>query len=373
VAECISSALNQSFQDFEIVITDDASTDATVKVIEEFKDPRIRLFRHVKNLGPSIAANNNMRQARGEYLAFLPSDDAFLPLKLERQVAFLDDNPSFAVAFGLVEVVDENGAPFVDKDHFYFRVFDQRNRTRTEWLRYFFLNGNCLCGTTAMARRSLWNEIGEHDPRLLQLQDFDYWIRVCFRYDIHIIQEPLVRYRIRANGLNASGIRPVSQTRSTWEFPKVLRHYLRLEERQSFFEVFPEAAQIEASAEAPISYLLARVALSSDHLATQAFGLDLLFELLERPDSAALLHRIGFDYTQFLKLTGDRDLYNLHRIAYYQEKLALLSLEMDAIIKSISWKITKPLRVASRGWRLFAPVQWYEKQRKRLRKLMIIV
>jgi len=329
VAECIESVLNQSFQDFEIVITDDASTDSTVDIIRTYRDPRIRLFQHSRNLGPSVAANNNMREARGEYLAFLPSDDAFLPTKLERQVGFLDQNPSCALLFGLVNVIDEEGAPFLDEGHFYFRVFDQPNRTRAQWLRHFFLYGNCLCGATAMARRSLCDDIGYHDPRLLQVQDLDYWIRVCFRFGIHVVQEPLTRYRIRAGELNASGARPDAQTRAAWEFRRILEHYLSIDQRDLFFEVFPEAAQIEETEEAPLHYLLARLALTSQYRPTQIFALDVLFDLLGRPESREALQRLGFGYAELLRMSGEKDLYSLHELGQRDATISRLSLSIS--------------------------------------------
>ena len=86
VGACIQSALNQTFQDFEIIITDDGSTDRTVKVIENFKDPRITLFKHIRNQGVCVAANNCINHARGKYIAWLSSDDEWYPEKLGVQV-----------------------------------------------------------------------------------------------------------------------------------------------------------------------------------------------------------------------------------------------------------------------------------------------
>ncbi|HSE39385.1 MAG TPA: glycosyltransferase family 2 protein, partial [Acidobacteriota bacterium] len=82
VQECIQSVLNQTFQDFEIIITDDASIDRTVEIIEQFDDPRIKLFKHSINQGVSIAANNCIKHAKGKYIAWLSSDDAWYSEKL---------------------------------------------------------------------------------------------------------------------------------------------------------------------------------------------------------------------------------------------------------------------------------------------------
>ncbi|MCF3607567.1 glycosyltransferase [Planktothrix agardhii 1033] len=90
ISEAIDSVLNQTYQDFEIVITNDGSTDQTLQIIQGKKDPRIRYFSFDQNQGVSTAANHCIRQARGELIAILDSDNIFLPDKLEKQVSFLD-------------------------------------------------------------------------------------------------------------------------------------------------------------------------------------------------------------------------------------------------------------------------------------------
>ncbi len=93
VGEAIQSILEQSFQDFEIVVTDDGSRDGTPDVIRKFPDRRIKLEVFPENRGGVIAGNSAIRRASGKYIARLNSDDFFLPGKLEKQVAFLDANP----------------------------------------------------------------------------------------------------------------------------------------------------------------------------------------------------------------------------------------------------------------------------------------
>src|SRR5215470_442947 len=93
VGETIQSVLDQSFQDFEIVVTDDGSTDGTPDVIRQFADPRIHMQVFEKNRGISIAMNETIARARGEFIAILNSDDFALPGRLERQVALLSAKP----------------------------------------------------------------------------------------------------------------------------------------------------------------------------------------------------------------------------------------------------------------------------------------
>jgi len=90
ILHALNSVLAQTFADFEILAVDDGSTDGTIQAIQSCTDPRIRCLRHEKNRGAAAARNTGIQAARGEYVAFLDSDDEWLPHKLERQTAALD-------------------------------------------------------------------------------------------------------------------------------------------------------------------------------------------------------------------------------------------------------------------------------------------
>lgn len=92
IGYCIQSVLNQTYQNFEILICDDCSTDKTIGVVENFKDKRIKLFKSDKKIGAQEARNTCIRNAEGDFIAFLDSDDEFLPDKLEKQVNILKEN-----------------------------------------------------------------------------------------------------------------------------------------------------------------------------------------------------------------------------------------------------------------------------------------
>src|SRR2546426_2534703 len=89
IRDALESALKQSYHDFELIVVDDGSTDHTSEVVQSFCDERIRLVRHERNRGVAAACNSGISAARGEFVAFLDSDDIWKPSKLERQVDFL--------------------------------------------------------------------------------------------------------------------------------------------------------------------------------------------------------------------------------------------------------------------------------------------
>jgi len=97
IGDAVTSILGQSFGDFELVVVDDGSTDDSMKRVEAFGDPRIRIVRHERNRGIPHARNTGLEAARGRFIAWLDSDDIARPLRLERQLAFLESHPSVAM------------------------------------------------------------------------------------------------------------------------------------------------------------------------------------------------------------------------------------------------------------------------------------
>ncbi len=229
VSEAIKSVLGQSFQDFEIVITDDASNDPTPDVIRSFADPRISLEVLKQNCGISAAMNKTIARARGEFIAILNSDDFALPGQLAAQVQFLRASPQIAAVFGMPRLLDERGRPFY-KNFFDFTLpFSLPDFSQRSWLHYFFFHGNCLCAPTAMIRRSVYTQVGDYDPRLTNLQDLDMWVRICSGNDIHVLRDELTAFRIRDDNRNMSApTRRDAQLRAHFEFSRILRRYRRM-------------------------------------------------------------------------------------------------------------------------------------------------
>lgn len=300
VQDSLRSVLQQDFQDFEILVTDDGSSDGTPDQVCAVQDPRIALQVLPENRGACIAMNEAIRRARGEFIVVLNSDDVFLPGKLSRQLAFLEAHPHIGAVFGYPVFIDERGQRFDDATHKDHEVFHVHNRSRHEWLRHFFDRGNALCHPTAMIRRSVYEAVGLYDARLAQVPDLDMWMRVCLRFDIHVLPEPLTGFRIRDNLQNASAARPEVVIRDAWERAHILRHYLGLS-RPELDAVFPEYAGRPES----VPELLAERALSLAYPFYVRFALDALFDALPpEGDSAA--------YRRFITLTGQQDLHRLY-------------------------------------------------------------
>jgi glycosyltransferase involved in cell wall biosynthesis len=294
VTRAIGSACVQTFQDFEIVITDDASTDGSVDVLSTYarKDPRIRLFLNRFNY-ETHATNHCIQQSSGEYIAVLSSDDEFFPTKLEKQVDFLDRHPEVAAVFTQARIVDEQGRDFPDPSHFYCTIFQQPNRSRYEWLRHFFFNGNCLCHPSVLIRRSVYDTLGMYNPLMGALDDLDMWVRVCLHHEIHILPNTLVNFRV--HGANVSGDTPENIRRGQYEMIKILDHFVSPDALAQLHSIFPEFAdQVLHEPDAVKRHVLAMAALKTGHLSHRFWGIDLLYQLLSNPvTKRQLSHRIG--------------------------------------------------------------------------------
>jgi Glycosyl transferase family 2 len=308
LARALDSVLAQTYQDFEIVITDDASTDGSVDVLRTYakQDSRIRLFVNRFNY-ETHSVNNGIRHACGEYVALLHSDDEFWPTKLEKQVRYLDDHPEVAAVFTRARIVNQQGQDFPDPNHCNFTIFNQPNRSRHEWLNYFFVNGNCLCHPSLLIRRSVYDTLGLYNPLMSALDDFDMWVRVCLHHEIHVLQQTLVNFRLLEGEGNASGDRPENFRRGQFEWLKILDHFQSDEALEQLHEIFPEMGdQMRGASDAVKRHALARMAVKHENAAHRLWGINLLYELQSNPEiRRELAHEIGFAPDgDFVKLNG---------------------------------------------------------------------
>jgi glycosyltransferase involved in cell wall biosynthesis len=190
IREAIKSALAQTFNDFELIIWDDASTDNSWQIINSYTDPRIVAFRNNERRRGIFGINKAISQiTSGEYIAIHHSDDVWEPDKLAKQVAFLDENHEIGAIFTNALAIGEDSKPLNDFSHFYSIIFDQPNRTRHEWLNLFFNRGNALCHPSVLIRRECYDRCGLYRFGLAQVTDFDMWIRLCMKYEIYVLPE----------------------------------------------------------------------------------------------------------------------------------------------------------------------------------------
>ena len=193
IEKAVKSVLDQQGADFELIIVDNASTDDTPKLIAMFKDQRIRYFCQ-ENTGPSGALNFGITQAQGKYISLTSGDDLFLPEKLRVLREYLTSN-SLDALFSLPELINRKGAKLSKSwlpIFFKFKFSD-----RDELFKLLFLHGNFLCASTSFFRASFLKRYLPFDESLIQLQDFEMWLRMSMgKGKISFLPEQVTQYRI---------------------------------------------------------------------------------------------------------------------------------------------------------------------------------
>lgn len=199
VEGAIQSVLNQTFQDFELIVLDDGSTDNTAEILEPYrKDERIRCFFEIHS-GASLARNKGIEKARAPYVAFLDSDDLWFPDKLEWQTTFLDEHPEIAFVHGSVEMMDMKGQSLPEETG-RLRALYRKAQKRGE--DYTGLSEAALIfSSAAVFRKRCLEQAGCFDPALDSLEDLDLYLRITFeRGQIGFLGgPPVARYRYRGS------------------------------------------------------------------------------------------------------------------------------------------------------------------------------
>lgn len=180
LGRAIASVLGQTWADFELIVVDDGSTDATPRVLAEFDDPRLTGM-HQENKGVSSARNRGIAASGGRLIALLDSDDHWMPDKLEKQVRFMAES-GFAIC-QTDEIWIRNGV----------RVNPRFKHAKPAgWFLDRSLDLCLISPSCVMFTRSLWDELGPFDESLPACEDYSLWLRVGARHPVGLLPEPLV-------------------------------------------------------------------------------------------------------------------------------------------------------------------------------------
>jgi glycosyltransferase involved in cell wall biosynthesis len=218
--QAIDSVLTQSYGAFEIVISDNCSSDDTESIVRGLGEPRIRYFRNTQNIGMVPNWNAGIRRARGKYIAILEDDNRWHPRYLERAVQTLDAHPQVAFVHTAVFLTDQDGRSSLlkkrwDED----RLCDGLSELRE------LMHGNRIFLSTVTSRRDCLHSVGLFDEAIPYAADWEMWLRLYLRYPAAYLAEPLASYRIHEGSGTA---RLHSQAFSLFcEHRKVIRKTVR--------------------------------------------------------------------------------------------------------------------------------------------------
>lgn len=184
ISRALTSILNQSFKDIEVLLVNDASTDNLNTALMAYSDPRLRILEHTYNKGAAAARNTGIKAARGELIAFLDSDDEWSQTKLEEQISHFEqskqENRNVAGSFTSFYLKKPNDTEEI-----------RRFKTIKKW-KHYFLEG-CLIspGSTLLVEKGVYKDIGLYDQSLERFEDWDWLLRFSKKYQLVAYDSPL--------------------------------------------------------------------------------------------------------------------------------------------------------------------------------------
>lgn len=193
VIESLESVFNQTYTSTEIIVVDDGSTDTT----EEILRPYFSRIRYIKkeNNGNAAARNTGLDYAKGEYVAFLDSDDIWLPEKLLKQIEFLENNPRCAFVYCGAYLIDENGREVG------MRLLQKNEEPSFETL---YEKNRIISLSFVVVRKMSLDQVGWFDEDLRQSPDYDLYLRLSRLFEYNCINELLCKYRVHSANISGN-------------------------------------------------------------------------------------------------------------------------------------------------------------------------
>ena len=199
ISEAIESILNQSFKNFEFIIVDDCSTDATFKIIDGYakKDNRIIVLKNKSNLNVAKSRNRGIARAKGKYIATMDSDDEALPSRLQDQWDYLNSGRDIAICIGNINIINENGEFQYTRE---YPIYDKDLKRKV--YRY-----NPFPNPTTVCLKTVYEKIGGYDSSYALNEDFDFWLRAGVYYKFGNCGKVVLGYRVTSNSASHGRLR----------------------------------------------------------------------------------------------------------------------------------------------------------------------
>lgn len=238
ITTALDSVLKQTYEDHEIIVVDDGSTDDTKDVLKPYQD-NIRYF-YQDNSGIPTTRNRGIREARGDYIAFLDSDDYWLPEKLERQIECFSKNPHYGMVATRCSSIRPDG-----------RLREKNRPGKSGWVLIDLFKANFIRTSSAMIKKECLDTVGVFDESLPECEEYDLWLRIAKQYPVGFINDPLSVYTDNPEGVSTDSLAgrllrlkvlekdylkecipsPVYRKRLASNYHYVGRHYLRRGEK----------------------------------------------------------------------------------------------------------------------------------------------
>lgn len=320
IKECINSILNQTYQDFEIIINNDCSTDKTLEKINEFDDERIKVITPEYNQGINAALTNLCYQATGEYVVFFAGDDMLKEKHLETTINYLESHPDIDTVYVNVTPIDENGDIRTDLGKDFNKTI---NSSTVNQLHQAFMHGNFAISPGMVVRKTAIEKILPLPYSIVNNQDFKMHIDLMINgSDNCILDDKLVLYRFCRNESNISALGFITEIRESLEFEYVMNSFLKIKDINLLKDIFK--VEIEQTGIQPyedtIPYFIGRMAMLSKKSAKREWGYHKIIEFLATKENFDILNKhYGFVYKNLLDLAKELKNTTFHRCYKYKK------------------------------------------------------
>ena len=194
IQETINSILNQTFENIEVIISNDGSTDSTLEIVSNISDSRIKILSY-PNAGVSASRNRGISQAKGEYISFMDADDLWTPDKLELQWQALQDNPQASVAYSWTDYIDESSN---------FLKSGRRIKVNGDAFSKLLVTNFLENGSNPLISKEAVEKVGGFDESLFAAEDKDMWLKLSVDYEFVCVEKPQILYRSSMNSLSSN-------------------------------------------------------------------------------------------------------------------------------------------------------------------------
>jgi glycosyltransferase involved in cell wall biosynthesis len=200
--QSIDSILNQTFQDFDFIIIEDASTDHSMEILKSYNDKRIRIYQNERNMGISYTRNRGLELCKTEYMALLDDDDIAMPYRIEHEVRYLDEHPEIDVVGGHQRQIDVNGKDLNKQWSVYLNP---------KYIKAYLMTGNTVVNGSTMFRKKLIDENNiRYQEHCYGAEDYRFWVECSIKGTIANLDEVLLLWR------NGHGNETSRSTRDNW-------------------------------------------------------------------------------------------------------------------------------------------------------------
>jgi glycosyltransferase involved in cell wall biosynthesis len=200
---CIESILSQDYDNFEIIISDNASTDNTTEIVKAFNDPKIIYHRNETNIGVVGNHNKALELSTGEYIHIFSDDDLMLADCIKKKAEILNAHPSVGLVHSDINIIDEEGK-IKSNDHWaksawkkWFEIHSESKLfSNKEYHIYLYRIRNFISMPSVMIRKSVIDKVGYMDTSLKYIIDWDYWLKITLFFDVYYVDQKLISYRL---------------------------------------------------------------------------------------------------------------------------------------------------------------------------------